>query len=271
MNTSTDFSFGDDSVAGAYADVLVPIMFKPWADALIEAHGPWEGKHVLDLATGTGIVAHTLAGAVGSSGAVVGMDMNQEMLRVAETRAAAHPNLSFVACPAEQLDCADGAFDHVVCQQGFQFFSDRGACAGEVRRVLRSGGTAIASVWRPVAECEFFGMICASLEAIGEGEIADMMRVPFDFLPGDELAADFASSGFSGVSVRREQREMVLSGGIEHAIQAAFATPIGPRLRALPEDTRTAFVEAFSENAASLAGDGGTMGQLAADVVVATR
>jgi len=29
MNESSDFSFGDNSVADAYADVLVPILFEP--------------------------------------------------------------------------------------------------------------------------------------------------------------------------------------------------------------------------------------------------
>ena len=38
MEKSDDFSFGDVSIAGAYNDVLVPILFEPWAKALIDAY-----------------------------------------------------------------------------------------------------------------------------------------------------------------------------------------------------------------------------------------
>jgi len=271
MTKSSDFSFGDNSVAGAYADVLVPILFEPWAQALVEINQSWEGSDVLDLATGTGIVAQLLARKVGVSGSVVGMDMNQEMLAVAATRAESQSNLSFTLCPAEKLDCPDNSFDYVVCQQGFQFFSDRNASAREILRTLRDGGTTIISVWRPVSECHFFGAICKSLEAINENAISEMMRAPFDFLPVTELVAPFESAGFSTVDVRREQRDLVMSGGIEHAIEAAYSTPIGPKLRALSEDTQARFIEAFTGNAKGLDGDEFTMGQMAADLLIATK
>lgn len=146
MSDSSDFSFGDDSVAGAYADVLVPILFEPWARGLIELNQAWAGCDVLDLATGTGIVAQLLANKVGTSGAVVGMDMNQEMLNAAKIRAESFENLTFALSSAEQLDCQDSYFDHVVCQQGFQFFSDREASSREIYRILKAGGLVLLSV-----------------------------------------------------------------------------------------------------------------------------
>jgi ubiquinone/menaquinone biosynthesis C-methylase UbiE len=271
MSDSSDFSFDDDSVAGAYADVLVPILFEPWARGLIELNHAWAGCHVLDLATGTGIVAQLLASKVGTSGAVVGMDMNQEMLNAATIRAESFQNLTFVLSPAEQLDCQDASFDHVVCQQGFQFFSDREASSREIYRVLRGGGSVMLSVWRPVVECGFFGAICDSLEAVDEHGIAKAMRVPFDFLPVSELVSPFESAGFAEVEVHIEQRDFVMGGGVEHAIKAAYSTPIGPKLRALPEDTQARFLEAFRARVSSLGGDEITMGKMAADVLVAKK
>ena len=70
MNESREFSFGDNSVANAYDNALVPILFEPWAARLVEEHRPWEGRRVLDLATGTGIVARLLAERVGPGGGV---------------------------------------------------------------------------------------------------------------------------------------------------------------------------------------------------------
>jgi ubiquinone/menaquinone biosynthesis C-methylase UbiE len=247
------------------------MLFKPWAQLLVEAYGPWEGQSVLDLASGTGIVAHLLAIEVGDAGSVIGTDLNEEMLRVAEAQCESLSNVRFIACPAEDLASADRSVDYVVCQQGFQFFPDKRAAAKEMLRVLRPGGTAIVSVWRPVSECQFFGEICDALAAISENEIANMMRVPFDFMPRDELVDAFESAGFSRVDVDRVEKDLLMEGRIQQAIEAAYATPIGPSLRALPGAKQSSFVEELTKKGRHLLGDGMTMGKMASDVLVAVR
>lgn len=270
MQTSGEFSFSDVSVAGSYDDVLVPILFEPWGKALINAYAPWGGRRVLDLAAGTGIVSRLLAKQVGKSGSVLGTDINAEMLKVAKKNMDDQsPTVKYIQCPAENLECNDNSFDYVVCQQGFQFFSNKIAAAKEIRRVLRDDGTVIVSVWRTVTECDFFNTICEALESIGEAEIAEMMRAPFEFLPKSELEEAFQLAEFSSVVVHREERDLILSGGVEHAIRAAYATPIGPRLRSLPNEIQVRFAEAFAESVRELAAGGVTMGQMASDVLVA--
>ena len=272
MNKSNEFSFSDDSVAGSYDDVLVPILFEPWAKALIDAYGPWQGKSVLDLASGTGIVARLLARRAGQSGSVVGTDLNAEMLKVAaDSIGSESRNVEFVQCPAENLKCADESFDYVVCQQGFQFFSDKIASAKEIHRVLREAGTLIVSVWRTVTECHFFSSICKALESVGEAEIANMMRAPFESMSRSELEAAIQSAGFSSVNVHREERDLTMSGGVEQAIRAAYATPIGPKLRSLSQEVQAQFVDEFAGQIKALATDGVTMGQMASDVLVAKK
>jgi len=272
MGKSDGFSFDDNSIASAYDDVLVPILFEPWAKALIDAHGPWGGRRVLDLATGTGIVSRLLAKQMGQSGSVLGTDLNAEMLIVAAASISNEsPNVDFVECPAEHLECTDNLFDYVVCQQGFQFFSDKIASAKEIHRVLRDDGTVIVSVWRPVTECHFFNTICETLESIGEVEIASMMRAPFDFLPRGELEAAFKSAEFSAVDIHREERDLIMSGGIKHATRAAYSTPIGPKLRSLSQEIQARFVDVFAKKVQELAADGVTMGQMASDVLVARK
>ncbi len=272
MKKADEFSFSDDSVARAYDDVLVPILFEPWANAVIDEYGPWNGRRVLDLATGTGILSRLLAKQVGSSGSVVGADLNAEMLGVAaESIGQESQNVEFVECPAEELKFPDQSFDYVVCQQGFQFFSDKIASAKEIRRVLRDDGTVVVSVWRTATECHFFNTVCETLESIGEAEIGGMMRAPFDFLPKSELESAFRSAEFSSVDVHREERDMIISGGVEHATRAAYATPIGPKLRSLSQDRQASFVDEFSRKIQQLAAGGVTMGQMASDVLVARK
>jgi ubiquinone/menaquinone biosynthesis C-methylase UbiE len=45
------------------------------------------GQHVLDVATGTGLVAELVDGAIGPSGRLTGVDMSRAMLAQAERRA----------------------------------------------------------------------------------------------------------------------------------------------------------------------------------------
>ena len=179
MTNPGAFDFGAGSVADAYDDVLVPFMFEPWAHSLIEEHANWEGQSVLDLATGTGVVARLVAERVGPEGQVTGTDLNGEMLaRARQQCAKTVPAIEFVESPAHPLELPDNSVDVVVCQQGFQFFPDRAAAAGEVFRVLRPGGRALVSTWCPVDQCVFWGWICESLAEISEPEIEAMMRMP---------------------------------------------------------------------------------------------
>ena len=54
------------------------------------------------------------------------------------------------------------------------------------------------------------------------------MRVPFDFMPESGLAWHFNSVGFVNVDVKRQAQDLVLGGGMKHAIEAAYSTPIAP-------------------------------------------
>ena len=272
MKDTQEFSFGDDSVANAYDNVLVPVLFEPWAERLVDEHQPWEGRRVLDLATGTGIVAKRLAEQVGPGGKVFATDITGEMLELAVKRCAGlTPAVEFVECPAHPLDIASNSMDFVVCQQGLQFFPDKCAAVQEIYRVLCDGGQTVATTWCPVMECQFFGTICNALSAIGEPEIADMMRVPFDFMPASELSNHFESAGFVKVQHRRQEQDLVMGGGVPFAIQVAYATPIGPKLQELPDDRQVEFREVFTERLGELSADGVTMGRMVSNVLSAEK
>jgi ubiquinone/menaquinone biosynthesis C-methylase UbiE len=215
MSKTREFSFGDDSVAGAYDNALVPVLFEPWAVRLVEEYRPWEGRRVLDLATGTGIVAQVLAKEVGPDGKVLGTDINGEMLALARQRCAGqNSTVEFIESSAHPLEISDDSIDVVVCQQGFQFFPDKSAAAMEIHRVLRDGGKVVATTWNPVEECQFFGAICNALESIDEVEISGMMRVPFDNMPESELACSFESAGFMDVRLGRREQDLVMPGPV---------------------------------------------------------
>ena len=271
MSQPNEFNFADNSVASAYDSVLVPILFKPWADRLVKEFGPWDGQRVLDLATGTGIVAQQLAGQVGSSGKVLAADISGEMLAIAMQRCAdLTPAVEFIECPAQALAIPDATIDSVVCEQGFQFFPDKPAAAQDIYRVMRGGGTLVATIWRPLEECQIIKAVCDALDTIGETDIADNMRIPFASLHGPALAEPFEAAGFVDVQIQRQQQDLILSG-IEHAMQVAYATPIGPQLRALPDDRQDLFRKTLTNLLNDLSDDGSTMGYMATSVLSAQK
>ena len=272
MTKPASMNFGDDSIARAYDTEMVPVVFRPWAEGLLEEHGPWAGLHTLDLAAGTGVVTRLLQRSVGPSGRVVAVDPNSQMLDLARAHVEGRrPEVEFVECPADSLAIEDASCDVIVCQQGFQFFPDRDAAAREMYRVLRRGGRVIATTWKPVEECAFFGAVCAALQATEQAEIEAVLRVPFDHMPGDELAAHFKGAGFADVGVVEKSRVLVLPGGARQALRLVYAAPIGPRLRDLPGDVQDRFRADLVERVASLGDGESSMGELRAHEVTARK
>ncbi|HEX9970113.1 MAG TPA: methyltransferase domain-containing protein, partial [Acidimicrobiales bacterium] len=111
-----------------YDQLLVPRMFQPLAEVLLDAVEVAPGERVLDVATGPGTVARVAAARVGPTGSVTGADISEAMLTVARGKPAVADGapLTWVESPACPLaGVEDGSFDAVTCQQGLQFFPDR--------------------------------------------------------------------------------------------------------------------------------------------------
>jgi DNA gyrase subunit B len=92
------------------------------------------GETVLDLATGTGLVAKQFHGKVAE---VIGLDISPDMTR----QASAHVDRLLIS-PVESIPLAPESVDVCVCRQGLQFV-DLPKAISEVARVLRPGGRAV--------------------------------------------------------------------------------------------------------------------------------
>jgi ubiquinone/menaquinone biosynthesis C-methylase UbiE len=122
----------------------------PVSDQLISSAGITSGQMVLDVATGTGEPALTIAKIVGPAGKVSGVDLSPEMLQIAKQRAASQglTNVVFQAVEDESLSMfQDNTFDSVVCRNGLMFMPDPVKALKAFRRVLKPGGKASVTVW----------------------------------------------------------------------------------------------------------------------------
>ncbi|HSJ93393.1 MAG TPA: class I SAM-dependent methyltransferase [Gaiellaceae bacterium] len=97
---------------------------------------PPDGGHVLDVATGTGLVAAQL---LRRGFRVTGLDQSAEML-VSARRRFAHANVTLVEAPADALPFADASFDHLTFTYLLRYVDDPGATLAELARVVRPGG-----------------------------------------------------------------------------------------------------------------------------------
>ncbi len=107
-----------------------------WRRALVESIAARPGERVLDVATGTGLVAAELAERYGCE--VVGLDQSADMLATAARRDGAIAGL--VRGRAEALPFPDAAFDHLTFTYLLRYVDDPAATMRELARVVRSGG-----------------------------------------------------------------------------------------------------------------------------------
>lgn len=108
-----------------------------------------EGCRILDLGSGSGRDVYALAQLVGARGQVVGVDMTEEQLAVAENYRAHHAdsfgfdNVIFKQGYIEKLDelgLESGSFDIIVSNCVINLSPDKDAVLREVHRLLKPGG-----------------------------------------------------------------------------------------------------------------------------------
>lgn len=131
------------------------------------------GEDVLDLASGTGNPAISIALSMEGRGSVTCTDLTFGMLETARNRAR-NLDLSvmrFVAADMCALPFAEGSFDCVTCRFGLMFPDDKVAAAREALRALRPGGRVAYMVWGPYDENPPFHVIRRTVAAFfGEDE-----------------------------------------------------------------------------------------------------
>lgn len=126
-------------IAGSYdrvATVLSLGQDPRWRRALVDAIGARPSDRVLDVATGTGLVAQALRDRYGCT--VVGLDQSADMLRVARSREGVYE--AIVEGRAESLPFSDGAFDHLTFTYLLRYVDDPAATIRELARVVKPGG-----------------------------------------------------------------------------------------------------------------------------------
>lgn len=174
-------------------------------EPLLELVGIAPGQRVLDLASGAGEPALTIAEMVGEGGHVTATDLAEGMLGGAKRRAADRGlgNICFEIADAEALPFPDATdrdgFDRVTCRFGLMFFPDKPKALRECLRVLKPGGRAGFMVWGPLADNAVFQInMAAMLEVMGPQD-ETFLEMPFILGQPGVLVGLLEQAGFTGV------------------------------------------------------------------------
>lgn len=240
---------------GEQYERFVPIFFGPWAAVLIDRLPPQPGERVLDLACGTGAVTRLVVERVGPSGTVVGADFSPSMLAAARRATAGLP-IDWREADAAALPFADAAFDLVLCQQGLQFFPDRGAALREMRRVLAPNGRLGLAVWGPLEENAGFAALGRVYARHFGQQAADALHLSYMLGEPDLVRGLVAEAGFRAIGVRRETLPVRWPSAEALPRLQAAAGPIGATLTALSAEEWRALVDDFAAEVADYITEG---------------
>jgi len=231
--SALDWGATPEDAPRAYQEYLVPAMFSALADVVVEASGTGSGSRVLDVACGTGALSRRLAQAGAS---VTGIDLAPPMLAVARELS---EGIAFIEGSADALPFPDDSFDVVTCQQGLQFFPDRAAAVGEMRRVLAPGGRVVIACWCDHTQGGIFLIEQALRRHMGE-EAAAMSRAPFAIDRESVLEELLIGAGFGEVEVRCETITARFVPGLGFAGRFIAAQPMATEFAAAPPEVRAA-------------------------------
>ncbi len=232
----------------------------PFGVAALATAAPKAGEQVIDVGCGCGDTTIEIARIVGERGHVLGVDVSQPMLEVAQLRAAqaGSTNLQFREADASAAPLPS-AVDLLFSRFGVMFFSQPSPAFRHLRASLRTGGRCVFVCWRaPRDNAWAMAPLAAARAAMSVTPPPADPNAPGPFAFADEarVRSLLTEAGFTGIHFRRF--DQMLSLGETPHDAAEYAMRIGPTSRFAREmgdehlpTIRKAVEQAFAQLAAS--------------------
>jgi SAM-dependent methyltransferase len=208
--------------------------------ALVEYARPQPGMNVLDLASGTGEPAITLASRVGPLGHVTALDISPELLEIAAERARQRgfANLTTRQADAHHTPFAGSTFDLLTSRFGVMFFRDCAQALREAHRVLKPNARACFLAWGPFQQPYWSTMMGVVHAHVGGPLLAPGGPDPFRFAQPGSLSRILREAGFSEVEEETRTLPWTWPGTAQEVWEQAKAvsTPFLPMLERVPPE-----------------------------------
>ncbi len=228
-----------NTFAQRYDEIMVPVIFQPWARELLRREPPRQGDRILDLACGTGAVTREIASLCARPGRLAGVDMSPGMLAVASRKAEDEGiRAEWFEADAGTLPFEDDQFDLAYCQQALQFFPDRVGALKELRRVLASGARVAFCVSRQLSENPLLQAQSAALEKHVGPEAAAAVRAICQLSEPAEIHTIFEAAGFQAIALETVSLMLHHPDGRAYAAGAMGGMHTGDKLSRLSDAER---------------------------------
>jgi SAM-dependent methyltransferase len=214
-------------------------MGKAVTEALVEYSQPRPGMQVLDLASGTGEPAISLAERVGGQGHVTAVDLSAEVLEIAKSRAQERglQNFSTRQADVHALPFNESSFDLATSRFGVMFFRDVALAFRELRRVLRPNARACFVVWGSIDQPYWRSTMGVVHRHVGGFLLQPDGSNPFRFSQPGSVSAILQAAGFHRVHEETRTVPWTWPGTPEEVWEQAKAVsvPFRPLLDRVPE------------------------------------
>ena len=253
MPTQAEY-WNEAGAAWVAGQAQLDALLAPLGELGLRAASLRPGDAVLDVGCGCGDTTMEIAGRVGPTGRVVGLDLSAPMLARARERIT-EPNVELVLGDAATAPLPAASFDVVFSRFGVMFFDDPRVAFTHLRAALRPNGRIAWVVWQDLVRNPWMSVPVAAVDGLvelpelgGAGEPG-----PFGLSDTDHVRSLLETAGYGDIALVGHETDVTLGGGLGLDGTVAFMIDQGPLRRVLAGTTDAVRVAATERVAAALA------------------
>lgn len=258
------------AVPSNYDRLMVPLLFRPYAEEMtrrVQAIGP---RLILETAAGTGVVTEALCEALPDA-EIIATDLNPPMLEVARQRVGSE-RVRFVQADAQDLPFEQGSFDLVLCQFGSMFFPDKVRGHAEARRVLRDGGCYLLAIWDRIERNQVSDAAQQTLiDYFPQDPPLFMREGPFGYHDTMRIESDLHDAGFETVDIETIELRSRSPSAHHAAMALLHGTPMGVEVEEKAAGSSERVLPLVEQALRPFEGPDGLDAKMAAHIVTASR
>lgn len=202
----------------------------PFGQEAIAAAAIGDGESVLDIGCGSGDTTLQLARYVGQNGRVLGVDISEPILELANNKiiSADQSNIRFERGDAQIFRFEEESFDVIFSRFGVMFFDDPISAFKNLHRALKSNGKIAFICWQSVQNNEWitFPLTVVAKHVSLPTPLSEDEPGPMSFATPEKVRRVLGSAGFSNIEINAFNAPFTVGNSIDSSVE--FLTQLSP-------------------------------------------